>query len=379
MIPPSGAVVPGGVPFVWNETQESQDEPVVSNPVTAVQKWGGHPLVRTTKHGDPDHKTPPGSPDGGAADDSMVTDKSGSGSPIGGPAAGADQPYTQPEDESEDEIPDEIPETPTPAKGGTLRGVGQNARKRTCDEESVDERISPPPKQGKMDTAKVLGDVSAKLQGIADKKASTARLLAIEKARIEAIIGDSHWPAETINEMDLRDGLKHRRFKDLVEFAENAVDELEKSAAREQELRAAQERIRQLEAQIQADPPPVSPAVRGVQERIRQLEAQIQAGPQQVSPAARGVGYSPVSPAAGGAGCQPVFLDGQNWMMPPFPYCRCTDRPKRPYVPRRIRKKGPNEGMVMGACANWKYGENEYKGCGWYGDPFPWPRDLSPK
>ena len=254
-----------------------------------------------------------------------------------------DQPYTQLEDESGDEIPDEIPETPTPAKEGTLRGVGQKAPKRTRDEESVDEQISPPsPQRNGGDTLKVLKAVSENLQKFA-KEASTARLLAWQGARIEAMIGNNHWPTETINEMGLRDGLKYRDHKGLVEFGENAVDELEKSAAREEELRAAQE-------------------------RIRQLEAQIQAGPQPVSPAAGGVGYSPVSPAAGGAG-------NSAWQPPPSDKCKCTLVPPQPYVCRRI-KRGNRAGMVGWACQNWRMGG--FQGCGW---PvvFNWPPHLDPK
>ena len=314
LIPSSSEFVPGGRTVDF-ETQGSQEE-VVGNPATAVT---GNP---------------------------------------------PDQPYTQPEDSDGSEFSSVIPETPLspPALPGNnlSRGLEQNAQpsKRKRGGESDDERGPILPPSHGMDTAEVLKGVGAKLQKIVDKQESTARLLAIEAARIEDIIGDSHWPTEDINKMGLRPGLRYRRHKDLVVFSTNALDELEKSAEREEELREREEELR------------------AAQQRIRELEARIQAGPQPVSPAAGGAGYSPVSPA-GGAGCQPVSSDGQNWMMPPMPYCKCTDRPQRPYVPRRIRKEGPKQGMVVGACANWEF--NGYPGCGWYGDPFPWPKDLSPK
>ena len=307
LIPSSSEFVPGGRTVDF-ETQGSQEE-VVGNPATAVT---GNP---------------------------------------------PDQPYTQPEDSDGSEFSSVIPETPPspPALPGNnlSRGLKQNAQpsKRKRGGESDDEREPILPPSHGMDTAEVLNGVGAKLQKIADKRASTARLLEIEGKKIDAIIGNSHWPTEDINQMSIWNSLQYRDYNQLVDFGQMALVELDKAADREEELRAAQE-------------------------RIRELEARIQAGPQPVSPAAGGAGYSPVSPA-GGAGCQPVSSDGQNWMMPPMPYCKCTDRPQRPYVPRRIRKEGPKQGMVVGACANWEF--NGYPGCGWYGDPFPWPKDLSPK
>tara|TARA_Y100000389_G_scaffold7065_2_gene6798 strand:+ start:83 stop:1090 length:1008 start_codon:yes stop_codon:yes gene_type:complete len=327
--------VPGEKPGRTITWVESQEEVVSAPAINPPLNWGGHPLVRTTNHGDLSHKTPErsASPVGGAAgaaapepdesgDDSVVTDKSGSVSPVR-----LGQPFTQDIVYSDDSV------VVNSAPGSPQRNEG--------------------------DTAEVLEGKSAKLRKIVDKQESTARLLAIENARIRNIIGNNHWSTDRINQMPVREGLPYRPQGELVEFARNALDELNAAAVREEKLI---ERNRELEAQIQAGPPLVSPAAGG-------------AGCQPVSSAAGGVGYSPVSPA-GGAGCQPVFLDGQNWMMPPFPWCKCTDRPKRPYVPRRIRKEGPNQGMVMGACANWEY--KGYPGCGWYDKPFIWPAHLSP-
>ena len=324
LIPPSGDDVPGGRPSVWKETQESQEE-VVGNPATAVpvpsiaaedappintpRNWGGHPLVRTANHGDPLHRTPErsASPVGGAAagaaapepgeseDDSMVTDKSGSASPVL-----SQLPFTQDLDSDSEPVPKKT-------RKGAFRDSGEGG------------------------------------------------LYAMENAFIKQIIASAE--PDFVGQ-DSEDRTDYTIFT-KNRMARYAVLETEKTKKSEA-----------YSAKLQGE-------LRDAQERIRQLEAQIQAGPQPVSPAAGGVGYSPVSPA-GGAGCQPVSSDGQNWMMPPFPYCNCTVVPKRPYVPRRIRK-GPKQGMVRGACANWKYGENEYKGCGWFGDPFPWPRDLSPR
>ena len=322
-----------GRTITWVETQ-SQEEVVSAPPINTPRNWGGHPLVRTANHGDPLHRTPErsASPVGGAAagaaapepgeseDDSMVTDKSGSASPVL-----SQLPFTQDLDSDSEPVPKKT-------RKGAFRDSGEGG------------------------------------------------LYAMENAFIKQIIASAEPDfvgQDSEDRTDYTIFTKNRMARYAVLETEKTKKSEAYSAKLQGELRDAQERIRQLEAQIQAGPPPVSPAVGGVQERIRQLEAQIQAGPQPVSPAAGGVGYSPVSPA-GGAGCQPVSSDGQNWMMPPFPYCNCTVVPKRPYVPRRIRK-GPKQGMVRGACANWKYGENEYKGCGWFGDPFPWPRDLSPR
>ena len=304
-IPPSGRKVPGGTKIDF-ETQGSQEE-VVGNPATAVT---GNP---------------------------------------------PNEPYTQPEDSDGSEFSSVIPETPPspPALPGNnlSRGLKQNAQpsKRKRGGESDDERGPILPPSHGMDTAEVLKGVGAKLQKIVDKQESTARLLAIEAARIEDIIGDSHWPTEDINKMGLRPGLRYRRHKDLVVFSTNALDELEKSAEREEELREREEELR------------------AAQQRIRELEARIQAGPQPVSPAVGGAGYSPVSPAAGGGG---------NWVMqsPPDVKCKCTLVPPQPYVCRRI-KRGSRAGMVGWACANWRMGG--FQGCGW---PvvFNWPPHLDP-
>ena len=336
--------VPGEKPGRTITWVESQEEVVSAPPINPPMNWGGHPLVRTTKHGDPNHHTPERSvsPVGGAAagaapepdsgDDRMVTNKSGSASPVQ-----LGQPCTQNEcmelSQSQSGIPEKS-EEPGPArkrKKGAFQDSGEGG------------------------------------------------LYATEKALIEQIIASA---GPVLGWDESEDKIDYTTFP-RRELARYAVLETEKTknwktrcVQLQEELGAAQERIRQLEEQIQADPQPVSPAAGGVQERIRQLEEQIQAGPQPVSTAAGGAGYSPVSPA-GGAGCQPVSSDGQNWMMRPFPLCQCTDKPKRPYVPRRIRKEGPTKGMVMGACANWEY--KGYPGCGWYNKPFTWPPHLDPK
>ena len=100
--------IPGKPPGTTVRFETQSQDPTTAVPVPSIaaanapainppMDWGGHRLVRTTNHGDLTHKTPPrsgsASPVGGAAkaaapepddsgDDRMVTDESGSASPV---------------------------------------------------------------------------------------------------------------------------------------------------------------------------------------------------------------------------------------------------------------------------------------------------------
>ena len=311
--------IPGERPGkpVGFETQ-SQD-PTTAVPVPSIaavnapainppMDWGGHRLVRTTNHGDLTHKTPPrsgsASPVGGAAAKAAAPEpnKSGSGSAVGGAAAGAagsvspvrlGQPLTQDPYSDDSMVMDSASGSVSPVQ------LGQPSTKNQYSNDSmVMDSASGSPQMDERDTAKVLEDVRAKLEQMVKKKASTARLLDYEKALLNAIMGNTHWPVENFMQMPFEEQLQYMSREQLQQLGLEGWKALDKAAALEKDLHAAKQTISELQrAAGGAGPQLVSPAAGG-------------AGPQLVSPAAGGAGPQLVSPAAGGAGYSPVSPAG---------------------------------------------------------------------